>query len=688
MPNTKNFYVTTPIYYVNDAPHIGHSYTTVLADVLTGYHRMCGYNTFFLTGTDEHGQKVQQAAAKRGVPPQEHVDTYNLRFKEMWAKMGIGYDYFIRTTDADHKAYVQQCLQQLWDKGEIYSKEYQGWYSVGEERFFNEDELVDGKDPISGRPVEWLTEKNYFFKMGSYQQRLIDYIEQHPDWIVPDYRKNEVLGFLRQPLNDLCISRPKARLSWGIPLPFDPEFVTYVWFDALLNYVSAVRNRKHPDGSPVWPATFHLIGKDILTTHSVYWPTMLMALGIELPKHILAHGWWMTGGAKMSKSSGTGVNPMSYMEQYGVDVFRYFLIRDMVVGQDSTFSDEAFIRRVNSDLANDLGNGLNRVHKLVQTSFGGVLPSCITWGETEEELKAVALRVIENVNVWVPQAKLSQIVEEIFTLVRGVNRYLEVKAPWKLAKSTEASAQAELSTVLWTSAEAVRLSLSLLSPIMPTKCAEGLAMLGTSVHGADSLRWGVFQGGETFGPGTALFPRIEVEATAAPVAKPAQPKPLTAETVPAALDLRVAKIVSVADHPDAQSLYVLQVDAGEGALRTVCSGLKNSYTAHELQDRAIVLFANLKPAPLRGVMSQGMLLAGDGSENKAVLVAPPANAAVGTRIGIAGITADTETRELKLKDFDKIKLSVQNGNVLCGNAALSIDGAPITCAVSDGAGVH
>ena len=684
---SKNFYVTTPIYYVNDAPHIGHSYTTILADVLTGFHKMCGYDTFFLTGTDEHGQKVQQAAAKRGVSPQEHVDTYNVRFKNLWSKMGIGYDHFIRTTDADHKGFVQTMLQQLWDKGEIYSKEYQGWYSVGEERFFDESELVDGKDPISGRAVEWLTEKNYFFKMGSYQQQLIDYIEQHPDWIVPDFRKNEVLGFLRQPLNDLCISRPKARLSWGIPLPFDDDFVTYVWFDALLNYVSAVRDRKHPDGSPVWPATYHLIGKDILTTHCVYWPTMLMALGIELPRHILAHGWWLNGGAKMSKSSGNVIDPGPYMDQYGIDAFRYFVIRDMVVGQDSTFSDDAFIRRVNSDLANDLGNGLNRVHRLVQTGFDSVLPSCQTWGDAEEELKSVATRVVANVTEWVPQAKLSQIVEEIFVLVRGINRYLEVKAPWKLAKNETAEARAELSTVLWVSAEAVRLSLSLLAPVIPTKSAEGLAMLGCGPANADSLRWGVLQGGETFGAGSALFPRIE---TTAPVKTeaPAKVLPLTAENVPSYLDLRVAKIVAVADHPDAQSLYVLQVDAGEGSLRTVCSGLKNSYTADQLQDRAIVLFANLKPAPLRGVMSQGMLLAGDGPDGKAVLVVPPANAAVGARISIAGMPAAKDNRELKLKDFDKVKLSVQNGNVLCGSAALSVADAAVTCPVADGAGVH
>jgi len=389
----------------------------------------------------------------------------------------------------------------------------------------------------------------------------------------------------------------------------------------------------------------------------------------------------------MIKSSGNVIDPSPYMDQYGIDTFRYFVIRDMVIGQDSTFSDDAFIRRVNSDLANDLGNGLNRVHKLVQTSFAGVLPSCQTWGEAEEELKATALRVTESVRNWVPQAKLSQIVEEIFVLVRGINRYLEVKAPWKLAKSEEASAKAELSTVLWVSAEAVRLSLSLLTPVMPGKCAEGLAMLGCSPATADSLRWGFLQGGETFGAGSALFPRIETEK-AAPAAPPPKPVPVTAETVPGLLELRVAQIVAVADHPDAQSLFVLQVDAGEGALRTVCSGLKNSYVASDLQDRKVVLFANLKPAPLRGVMSQGMLLAGDGPEGKAVLVAPPAAAKPGARVSIAGVVASAEIRELKLKDFDKVTLSVQNGNVLCGNAALSVDGTPVTCAVADGAGVH
>lgn len=692
----SNFYVTTPIYYVNDAPHIGHAYTTTLADVLTRYQKMLGNPAFFLTGTDEHGQKVQQAAAKRGVSPQEHVDTYNLRFKEMWARMGMDYDYFIRTTDEDHKAYVQECLQQLWDKGEIYAKEYAGWYSVGEERFFAEEELVDGKDPISGRAVEWLTEKNYFFRMGKYQQQLIEHIEKNPDWILPDFRKNEVLGFLRQPLHDLCISRPKARLNWGIPLPFDPDFVTYVWFDALLNYVSAVRHRKHSDGSAIWPATIHLIGKDILTTHCVYWPTMLMGLGIELPKHVLAHGWWMSGSAKMSKSSGTGVSPIDYIDLHGVDTFRYFLIREMVVGLDATFSDEAFVRRVNSDLANDLGNGLNRVHRLVQTHFAGQIPAPHVLGAEEKDLQAMAERVSAQVLEWIPQIKLSQIVEETMGLVRAVNRYLEVKAPWKLAK--EESLRGELATVLWSSAEALRVAFTLLWPIFPGKADMGLSMLGTTYAGKGGLRWGVLQGNEqtAAGPGgSGLFPRIEVvkdeaEEKAKSAAKPAQNtqlKPLSAEQVPAALEFRVARIVEVENHPDAESLYVLKVDAGEAALRTVCAGLRKSYAASDLAGRAVLLFANLKPAPLRGILSQGMLLAGDGPEGKAVLVAPP-EAAVGTRALFAGLAPLTEARELKLKDFEKVTLQVRNSQVECAGAVLQVNEVAVQCAVADGAGVH
>lgn len=682
----KNFYITTPIYYVNDAPHIGHSYTTVLADILTRFHKLIGYQTFFLTGTDEHGQKVQQAAAKRNVDPQTHVDEYNLRFKKLWDKMNIQYDHFIRTTDPDHKQFVSDCLQKLWDKGEIYAKEYEGWYSVGEERFFSQDELVDGKDPISGRPVEWLKEKNYFFKMGQYQQRLIEHLEKNPDWIVPDYRRNEILGFLKQPLNDLCISRPKARLNWGIPLPFDADYVTYVWFDALINYVSGVRNRTYANGDPIWPANYHLIGKDILTTHCVYWPTMLMALDIPLPQHVLAHGWWLTGGSKMSKSSGTGVNPMDYMEEFGVDAFRYFLAREMVVGQDCSFSDDAFKRRINSDLANDLGNVLNRVHRLVINNFEGKLPHAYQLDAPAQELIALASQVRDQVFSGITQIRLSQVIEDIMSLVRGINRYLEIKAPWKLAK--DPAAKEDLSTVLFIAAEAVRLSLCFLWPVMPSKTIEGLAMLGTSCDGEKDLNWGKFQGGETFGEGKPLFPRIEVEKAPPPPPKQAQNKPLLAEDIPALLDLRCAKIISVENHPDAESLYVLKVDAGEQEMRTICSGLKKSYSPEELQDRLILLFANLKPAPLRGILSMGMLLAGDGEEGKVVLATPPAEASIGSRALFKGIAPSSESRELKIKDFDKISLYVKDKIIFCNDKPLEMNGISVSCDVADKSSIH
>jgi methionyl-tRNA synthetase len=689
----KNFYVTTPIYYVNDAPHIGHSYTTVLADILTRFHKIIGYQTFFLTGTDEHGQKVQRAAAKRNVTPQEHVDEYYHRFEDLWKKMNIQNDFFIRTTMPEHKAYVQECLQKLWDKGEIYSKEYEGWYSVGEERFFSEDELDENKcDPISHRPVEWLKEKNYFFKMSAYQQKLIDFLESHKDWIVPDYRWNEIRGFLRQPLNDLCISRPKIRLSWGIPLPFDPDYVTYVWFDALLNYVSASTafHKTYADGTPIWPASYHLIGKDILTTHSVYWPTMLMALDIPLPQHILAHGWWLVnGGEKMSKSAGNVVNPMDYMEKYGIDAFRYFLAREMVVGQDANFTHEGFVRRINSDLANDLGNVLNRVHRLVLTNFGGVLPAPNALDDAANEVITIANRVRTNVMEWVPQVKLSQVVEEIMTLVRSINRYLEIKAPWKLAK--DESKKDELATVLYISAEAVRLSLSMLWPVIPGKSEEGLAMIGSKFTDQNDLVWGILKGGEKFGEGKPLFPRIEEEVKKAEPqqAKPKQNKPLMTADVPAAMDLRVAQIKEVADHPDASSLYVLKVDAGEGELRTICSGLKSSYQANELQDRKILLFANLKPSALRGIMSQGMLFAGDlePETHKCRLVSVPEDAKPGDRALFKGV-APSEPRELKVKDFEKIALTAKGGAVFCDALALEVNGKPVTCDVADGAGIH
>ena len=438
----KNIYITTPIYYVNDKPHIGHAYTSVLADVICRYQKLMGKESFFLTGTDEHGQKVKQAAIKKGISPLEQADECHLRFKNLWKKLGIQYDRFIRTTETMHYDFVQSKLKELHQKGEIYEKTYTGWYSVGEERFFSDNELVNGKDPISHRAVEWLEEKNYFFKMSKYQETLIKHIKTNPKFIIPNFRSNEVLGFLKKPLNDLCISRPKHRLDWGIPLPFDNDFVTYVWFDALFNYQSAIQGKHYSDKSPLWPADYHLIGKDILTTHAVYWSTMLMALGETLPRHILAHGWWLTdqAGEKLSKTSGNALEPSTYIEKYGSDSLRYFLMRNMTLGQDARFSNELLVHSINRDLANDLGNAINRIHKLIHSSFAGKIPKCNTESsqenitKAEEELKQFAMQCIDNTQNLLSQFKLSQLIEEIIASISQTNRYIDKSAPWKLAK--------------------------------------------------------------------------------------------------------------------------------------------------------------------------------------------------------------------------------------------------------------
>ncbi len=509
------FYVTTPIYYVNGIPHIGHAYTTILADVLTRYHRLFGKPAYFLTGTDEHGLKIQQAADTAGMGPKAYCDSMVGNFMELWERLGIRYDRFIRTTDDDHIAYVQEILQRLWEAGEIYSSPYQGWYCIPDERFWTEKDLVEGNCPECGRPVIELEEENYFFKMGSYREWLVEHIEANPDFIFPVTRKNEVLGFLRQGLADLCISRPKSRLEWGIPLPFDSKYVTYVWFDALLNYVSAVAETAGPGGEENWwPADLHLIGKDIVTTHCVYWPTMLKAADLPLPKRIAAHGWWLVEEEKMSKSRGNVVRPLDLAQQYGVDAFRYFLMKDMTLGQDRSFSEVDLVRRYNSDLANDLGNALSRVTKMVQRYRGGLLNPPDGLDEAPEaEMKEVATRVKESVPDAIGALEVSRAVDEVMELVRATNRYLESREPWQLAKDEQKGNL--LDATLYTAAESLRLAGVLLSPVMPAKMTELLAQLGITLEEAggdyESLTaWGVLAAGGSVPGGDSLFPRAEL----------------------------------------------------------------------------------------------------------------------------------------------------------------------------------
>ena len=495
----KVFYITTPIYYVNDKPHIGHAYTTILADVLARYHRAMGYDVFFLTGLDEHGQKVQQAAEKRGMSPQQHCDDLAPRFIHLWDRLQIQYDDFIRTTQPRHIKVVQDVLQKIYGAGDIYLDEYEGWYSVAEERFITETEKESG----AFRDVKRLKERNWFFRMGKYQQKLIEYIEAHPEFIQPEHRRNEILGFLRQPLGDLCISRPKSRMSWGIELPFDTDYVTYVWFDALLNYITGCGYGSDDEKFKCfWPASIHLIGKDILTTHSVYWPTMLFSLGLDLPQTIFAHGWWLTGQAKMSKSLGNIVNPLDLIDEYGIDPVRYYLMREMVLGQDANFTMDAFIKRYNSDLANDFGNLLNRVSGLISKYFNGCIPSCGKLSSDEDAIKEEAGRLDAIVEDKILGMRINEAIEETLQLVRKVNKYLEHKAPWKVAKTDLGSA----ATILYTATEALRISAVLLSPVMPSKINIVLDILGASGTGPS---WGGLKEGVILKQHDALFPRIE-----------------------------------------------------------------------------------------------------------------------------------------------------------------------------------
>ena len=496
----KPFYITTPIYYVNDKPHIGHAYTTILADVVARHHRNSGKDVFFLTGLDEHGQKVQQAAEKRGVDPKKHCDEMAPRFLELWKRLHIQYDDFIRTTEKRHTDTVKKILQNVYDKGDIYEDSYEGLYSVSEERFITEKEAESGHY----RDIKKLKEKNYFFKMSRYQEKLIEHIEQNPMFIQPAHRKNEVLGFLKSPLSDLCISRPKSRLNWGIELPFDSKYVTYVWFDALINYVSALGlNSEEEKYKSFWPVNFHLIGKDILTTHAVYWPTMLMSAEIKLPRSIFAHGWWMSDQSKMSKSLGNVIDPLELIESYGVDPVRFYLMKEMVLGQDSNFSMDSFIKCYNSDLANDFGNLLSRVSNLVNKFYNGSLVEGEDLSEGGLAIKKNAKETINEVSMLMDEMKINDAIERVLQFVRNVNKFLELTAPWKVVKTDLKRA----GRILFTAAESLRVIALLFSPIMPNRTKSVLNILNSKNK---AVYWGGLEVNGKIKTHEPLFPRIEL----------------------------------------------------------------------------------------------------------------------------------------------------------------------------------
>jgi methionyl-tRNA synthetase len=628
----QHFYVTTPIYYVNAKPHLGHVYTTVIADVLARYHKLIGEKVFFLTGTDEHGDKIMETAKELGTTPRELADENSARFRDLWPELQIENDRFIRTTEPDHVKTVQAILKDVYAKGDIYFGEYGGHYCTGCERFMTETEMVEGKCPIHLKPLTYVQEQNYFFRMEKYRPWLIEYIKDNPDFIRPERYRNEVLGMLREAIDDLCISRPKKRLSWGIELPFDSDYVCYVWFDALINYLTGI---DYPNGEhfmQFWKEAQHLIGKDILKPHAVYWPTMLKAMGVGPYRHLNVHGFWNVDATKMSKSLGNVVDPLEMKNKYGVDAFRYFLVRDMVFGLDSNFSEEALVERYNADLANDLGNLVSRSTKMVAKYFGGVLPS--SDGELDDidhELRGLCISVVAEYTARMESLELHTALMSVWSLISALNKYIDKTSPWELAKSSKA----RLSTVIYHIMESLRFVSVLVSPVMPGVSERILDLLGlqggTSL---DALRtFGMLQPGVMIKEAKALFPRVErtsEQGEKPSIRKDNEKDNLVEMSEFTRIEIRAGKIMEAEAVKKSNKLVLLKVDVGKPI--QIVAGIGQAYRVDDLVGKYIGVVTNLKPARLMGLKSEGMLLATDSEGGNLTLLSFDEAPKIGARI--------------------------------------------------------